>query len=67
MLLLAPLVFEGKGHTHPTTDIQTGTQVCIEGKGAVDYNLDTARPFLVCGVIREDGSQPLGENTHLAQ
>jgi len=57
-----------KDHTHPTTGIQTDTQVCIDGQGAVDFDLSTARPFLVCGVIREEEeAPPLGEDAHLVQ
>jgi len=54
-------------HTHEPTGIQTGIQVCIEGQGAVDFDLSTARPFLVCGKIREEEDPPLGTDTHLAQ
>ncbi len=54
-------------HTHPTTGIQSGAEVCVEGEAAIDYDLTTRRPFLICGTIRVEEAPPLGFNTHLAQ
>jgi len=58
-------------HTHEPTGIQDGVEVCVAGNGAVDYDINTSRPFIVCGMItlESDGevAPPLGSDTHLAQ
>ncbi len=38
-----------KSHSHE--GLQVGDSICIEGEGAIDYDLNTKRPFLVCGEI----------------
>lgn len=58
-------------HTHEPTGIQDGTFVCLGGEAAVDYDISTKRPFIVCGdieiVTEEKGPPPLNSSTHLAQ
>ena len=61
------MMADPKDHTHSPTGIQPETTVCVEGEAAIDYDLSTRRPFLICGTIREEGSPPLGSNIHLAQ
>ncbi len=65
------MMVDPKDHTHPPTGIQAGAEVCVAGEAAIDYDINTSRPFIVCGKISladlSESSPPLGSNTHLAQ
>ncbi len=71
MLLLFIFPHAMEDHTHSPTGLQDGATVCIVGAGVVDYNMDTFRPFTLCGEIAvsdtEGATPPLDSATHLAQ
>ena len=65
-LMVVMIVLHAGGHTHDfPTGIQDGAEICVEGEAAIDHNLTTRRPFLICGVIRVEEAPPLGSNTYL--
>jgi len=54
-------------HTHAVTGVQDGAVVCVDGWGAVDYNMFTERPMLLCGVIEVREEEPPTLQPHFTQ
>jgi len=71
IIVVMVLFMPDNDHTHPTTGIQFETDVCVAGEAAIDYDIATTRPFIVCGKISSMGTEesppPLGSDTHLVQ